>query len=319
MKECTMKYKFTLKQNVFYYFSFLGNIFHIFRTIPKKKFGISVMIRVKNEEDFIALSLKSLNGFADEVVIIDNGSTDNTYKEIEEVKNQLNYKLIIKYNESSDICRISNEALSLTSYKWLFRWDGDFIAHTSGERDITKLREYLFSLNQNNFYLIYPLTISFAGDLFHVQKNKELHSENYIHTYHTSLKYVKRGKFEVLKVPLFYKIKRVNRIHFVHIGTAKSLERLIYRFFWLHWLRENNEGKYSSIDTFIKKELKEKWNSHDIDSVAKGIFKDEIISELRKYEIDEFGDYPQFMLPLLKNPSYKIIYQNGQPFTRDDL
>ena len=74
MKEFTLKYKFTIKQTVFYYFSFLGNRSHIFRIIPKRKIGISVMIRVKNEEDFIALSLKSLNGFADEVIIIDNGN-----------------------------------------------------------------------------------------------------------------------------------------------------------------------------------------------------------------------------------------------------
>ena len=314
-----MIYKFTLHQNLTYIFSKFGNIFKTFFPVPERKAGISVMMRVKNEEEWIALSLRSLEHFADEVIIIDNGSTDGTYDEILKIKKNLTCPIIIKKNNDPDICKISNEALSLTSFRWIFRWDGDFIAYTSGKRNIIRLRKYLLSLNQKNFYQIYPLTINFAGDFFHVKKNYEIHSEGYIHTYHPSSKYIKRGLFEVLKVPWFFKIKRINEIYFIHIGTAKSFPRLTYRFFWLFWLRANKNGEFPAIEDYMKNEAQEKWNSAEIDKIARKKMYEIIISKLRKYDPQEFGDYPKLMKPLLENPPFKIIYKDGKPFSRTDL
>ena len=139
-----MKYKFTHRQNIIYILSKVCNLFRIFHKIPQRKEGISVMMRVKNEENWIGLSLRSLKAFADEVVIIDNGSTDNTVKEINKVIPDLPFNVIIERNPSYDICEISNRALALTSFRWIVRWDGDFIAYTSGERNIIGLRKYWF-------------------------------------------------------------------------------------------------------------------------------------------------------------------------------
>ncbi len=313
-----MKYKFTPRQYFTYFFSKFGNLFNSFYPIPKRKYGISVMIRVKNEEQWIAVSLSSLKGFADEVIIVDNGSTDHTINEILKVKSSLPFPIILRKNSSPDICQISNEALSLTSYRWIMRWDADFIAYTSGYRNIIKLRKYLLSLNQNNYYLIYPIMINFAGDLFHLQNKYELHSEGYIHTYYPALKYIKRGKFEFLKVPFFFNIKRISTIHFIHIGTAKSLDKLLYRFFWLKWLKEKDFDKYPTVNKFIEKEAKEKWDSASFESIIKKLFYG-IICKLKKYDIAEFGDYPELIKQMLKNPPFRIIYKNGKPYSRSDF
>lgn len=275
------------------------------------------MIRVKNEEMWIATSLLSLNNFADEVIIIDNGSTDKTVREIEKIRDSLSYPIILQEDRSDDICAFSNKALKLTSFRWIFRWDADFIAYTSGKKDIANLRNFLLSLNQKNFYLIYPLTLSFSGDLFHVKRNYELHSENYIHTFHPSLHYIQKRFFEVLKTPFFFKIIRIPKIYFVHIGTVKPFERLIYRFFWLFWLKE--KAKYPTIEDFIKKEAENKYDSLDIKSIAKKKMDEIIISKVRKYNKKEFGEYPELLKPFLEDPPFKIIYQNGKPVSRSDI
>ena len=228
-----MKHRYTIKQNFFYYLSRITNLIHPLVNIPRREMGISVMMRVKNEEKWIKASLISLNNFADEVVIVNNASTDSTKIQIEEVADKLKYEVIYRENDNPDICVISNFALSLTSYHWIFRWDGDFIAHTSGKNNIKYLRNYLLSLNPQNFYYIYPLTVSFSGDFFHIRNNHALHSEGYIHSYHPSIKYVFSGKFEVLKIPLFFKILRLKKIYFFHIGTVKTLKRTIYRTYWM--------------------------------------------------------------------------------------
>lgn len=276
------------------------------------------MMRVKNEEEWIALSLQSLSAFADEVIIIDNASTDNTFKEIERVRSNLPYKLIVEENDSRDICKVSNHALAMTSYKWIVRWDADFIAYTSGERNVVRLREYLLSLNPNNFYLIYPLLINFSYDLSHVHKNHILHSEGYIHTFHPNAKYKKRGVFEVLHVPMFFSVKRIFNIHFVHTGTSKCIEKLLFRYYWLIWIRDSGMKESNGIIEYIRKTAKEMWGTVNLSEIIREIFNEQR-PFLRKYEIHEFGDYPELLQSELKNPKYRILYKNGKPYMRNDM
>jgi glycosyltransferase involved in cell wall biosynthesis len=312
------KYKFTLKQNVYYFLSDITSFFSIFHFSSKRINGISVMIRVKNEEDWVGKSLKSIERFADEVIIIENNSDDKTIEKIKEIMTDYAIPIKLYQDKTNDICELSNKALSCTSFRWIFRWDADFIAYISGRRNIINLRNYLLSL-PNKFYLFYPITISFAGDLLHVKKNNEFHSEGYIHTFHKKLKYIKKGRFEVLKVPLFYKIKRIHEIYFVHIGSAKPQERLLYRSFWLYWLKANKNGKYPKINDYIKEQSKINWDSISLTEITKKEVEEIIKSNLVKYDENEFGEYPLLLKKTINNLPFKIIYKNGKPFSRSDL
>ena len=313
-----MKYRFTLKQNIVYYVSKRLNVFHVLHRIPKRKEGISVMMRVKNEEEWIGLSLRSLSCFADEVIIVDNASTDNTLKEIEKVRPNVPFKLIVKKDDSRDICKVSNRALSLTSYNWIERWDADFIAFTSGERNIIHLRKYLLSLKKKNYYQVYPILINFSYDLSHVHKNHILHSEGYIHTYHPSAKYKKRGVFEFLRVPLFFLVKRVYTVHFVHTGTSKCIEKLLYRYYWLVWIKDSRTKEPNGIIKYIRKTAKKEWDTEDLGQIIREIFNEQR-PFLQKYEKDKYVEYPELLQSKIVNPKYKILYKNDKPYMRNDM
>lgn len=310
------KHNYTIPQTLKYLLSYPASLLSLFFSAAKRENGISVMIRVRDEKDWIAKSLLSLNGFADEVVIVNNNSIDRTLTEIEQVKKQLKYKLIVEDETSDDICKVSNHALFLTSFHWIFRWDSDFIAHTSGNQNIKYLRNYLLSLNPKKHYLIFPLTFSFAGDLFHVKTGKETNSEGYIHTWHPQLKYVIKGKYEVLRVPFFYKIKRLSEIYFIHIGTAKTIKKLLYRFFWFPWKKELD--KYPAIDDYITHISHKKWNDLSPEKIAIQKFRD-LILPIRKYNTKEFGEYPQIMKDEVISPAFRIIYKDNEPFSRTDF
>jgi len=310
------KHKFTKGQNLRYWLSKPASLFQIFTKPTRRKNGISVLIRVRDEEEWIAKSLLSLNDFADEVVVVNNNSADGTLEEIERIKPQLKYVLVLENEISNDICRVSNHALSLTSFRWIFRWDSDFIAHTSGSQNIKFLRDFLLSLNEKKHYLIFPLTYSFAGDLFHVKTGKETNSEGYIHTWHPKLNYVKKGKFEILKLPFSYEIKRLNKIYFVHIGSAKPLKKILFRFFWLYW--QDHLAEFSKIEDYIDHELKEKYQNISAEDFTVNEFR-RLILPLRKFEKAEFGDYPELMREDVKQPKFRVTYKDGKPFGRNDF
>jgi len=319
-KDCKRYYyKFTRLQDLKYLASKFTRFFGRLHPMPNRKEGISVMCLVKDEADWVSLSLQSLEGFADEVIMIDNGSSDNTIAAMEAMREKVSYQLIIKSNPDPDFCNISNQALNLTSYRWIMRWGADFIAYSSGERNLCNLRKALLAMPANNYYVIYPLIVNFSGDLFHVKKGFELHSEHYILTWHKKAKYRKVRHYNTLTVPWFFSIKRDYRIWIAHIGSAKTYQKLIYRYFWVDWRSRRNFDIFPNIETFVKKEYDLVWESDAFKKYMQKAFYDMIFSKVRPYEIKEFGNYPALLKSYLENPPFKITYKDGKPVSRSDF
>lgn len=110
--------------------------------------GISAMVRVKNEEQFLAPSILSIAGLVDEIVIIDNQSTDGTPEIIAQLLRAIGPKLKA-HSYDHTITRVGSEFQQLYQadpssprlltnyYNWclarcsmpfVMKWDGDMIA-----------------------------------------------------------------------------------------------------------------------------------------------------------------------------------------------
>jgi glycosyltransferase involved in cell wall biosynthesis len=157
---------------------------------PERPLNISIIMRVKDEKDWIRPSIQSIKSIADEIVIVDNGSTDGTWQILEEIASL--EKGLIKLWQRSDLdhCSLSNFALEKTAFRWVLRWDGDMVAHTSGKYSISNLRERILSLDPRRYYLVYLRHINLAGDLFHQNPEEMVHIEEYIHTFSEKARYV---------------------------------------------------------------------------------------------------------------------------------
>jgi glycosyltransferase involved in cell wall biosynthesis len=112
----------------------------------KKKLGISAIIRLKNEADYLEKALNSILPFFDEFVIVYNQCTDRTPEIIEEFANNDPQRVrafhylpqvfppasagqrTLPANHVSSFVHYSNFALSKASYRVCSKWDGDQIA-----------------------------------------------------------------------------------------------------------------------------------------------------------------------------------------------
>jgi len=108
-----------------------------------RKKGISAMMRVGNEEEFIEASILSTIDFFDEIVIVLNNSTDNTENIVSNINSE---KIKIHYypfrlrpngpghgqnNPEDSVYSISyyyNWCMSKTSFSHICKWDGDNVA-----------------------------------------------------------------------------------------------------------------------------------------------------------------------------------------------
>ena len=274
---------------------------------PARPEGISVLMRVKDEADCIKSSVESIKRIADEIIIVDNGSTDGTYKMLEEISSKENG--LIKLWQKSDLnyCDLSNFALQNTSFRWMFKWDGDMVARTSGEYDIAKLRKRILALNPRRYYIVYLSFVNLAGDLSHQDPKEMVHIEEYVYTYSNSAHYIHPGRFEAVKFPKYYRVLFWYEPYSFHVNV-KPARRMLLRYFWEDWMELKDFVKYPILDDYVKAKIQSEFGTTSWDE-AQRINMQRIFSNYIPFDTDKFGPYPDLLKPHLNNPRYKLIYE----------
>jgi glycosyltransferase involved in cell wall biosynthesis len=102
---------------------------------------------VKNEEQLIGSSIRSVRGVADEIVVVDSGSTDRTV----EIAKALGAR-IIHYQWDGSLGRARNAYLSAARGNWVLVLDGD---ETISRLDLAKIK----SLIRKRSMIGYRLTV----------------------------------------------------------------------------------------------------------------------------------------------------------------
>lgn len=104
--------------------------------------GLSAMLRVKNEEEFLPYCLQSINDWFDEIIIADQNSTDDTRAVIEQYADPSKTTVYQFPYESRpngpgfgqqpydhyNRAYFYNWCLQLTTRQWVCKWDGDMVA-----------------------------------------------------------------------------------------------------------------------------------------------------------------------------------------------
>lgn len=115
---------------------------------------ISVVIVCKNEEDQIGRCLQSLKDLTDDVVVLDNGSTDNT----KNIVRNTGARLIEDTWEGFG--KTKNKATRLAKYDWVLNLDADELIDT-------ELKDSLLNLQLNSSNEVFEIKFkNFLGDKY---------------------------------------------------------------------------------------------------------------------------------------------------------
>jgi len=277
---------------------------------PSRPLNISVIMRVKDEKDWIKPSIQSIKSIADEIVIVDNGSTDGTWQILEEIASQEKGLIKIWRRPDLDHCALSNFALENTTFRWVFRWDGDMVAHTSGKYGISNLRERILSLDARRYYLVYLRHINLSGDLIHQDPKEMVHIEEYIHTFSKKARYVHPKAFEAIKLPKYYRILFWYEPYSFHVDV-KPTRRMLLRYFWPDWMELKDYKKFPSLEDYVNDKIKGVFGTNSW-AEAQAIFIQKVCNDYIPYDPETFGPYPDLLKPYLKNPKFKLIYKEGK-------
>lgn len=305
--------------------------------------GISAYMRVKNEEDWIEPSILSVKDAVDEVIVVDNGSTDRTLDILARLQQSLGAKLRLYSQPHLDHVALSNFALAQTRYRWALRWDGDFVAHTTGTQAIANLRMRLLSLPPHRHSHVHLTCVELLGDLWHHQRGYEIRNDPFVSTVSRRLRYVRVNRhvpqqeliglysllrtdpkavytfhFEGIKVPLEYQVLIWPEIYYVHV-SIDSGPRMYLRDCWSDWLEHPAlEARYQSLEAYALDRAKRLLGAKTLEEAGRE-FTRLACRELVAYDAARWGPLPALLEPCLQHPRYRVIYQEGKPWDRIEL
>jgi glycosyltransferase involved in cell wall biosynthesis len=270
-------------------------------------YNISANIVCNNERYWIKESILSIVELVNEIIYVDDNSSDGSLQIVEELsKKYTNIKIFeFKDHKLTNLGDLKNFALNKSTNDFVIRWDADFIAYD----DIYKLFEFCQS-NRESYdgYILSGPNLS--GDIYHYTEEKETFGpECYLFNRKKS-RFIRTERYpdypnfdKDFKYCYPQKTSLNKNYFFIHTNNLKSIEKIAYRrrmceyylsgyegSYW-RWLNPNiqeEESKRIEIDRVKNSKINliefnfKKWGNHPdliINSKSSKIFKIEQVDD----------------------------------------
>ena len=270
---------------------------------------ISFYIVAKNEIYWIEPCILSIANIADEIVFVDNGSTDGTREKVKKLKKKYNLNLKEYFKpEIRDLADLRNFAISQCSNKWIFVWDADFIAFENSSSH--SLEHKLLELSKKEFFKRYhqitmaiPVMRTLMGKTW-PDKPSYLHPPNCVIFHKDYLETVKMAGGVDSRVwkagcRTFY----LDDYFFISADIKSDFHHLSRQFRspWRKLISANPQTKLSLLE-YIEEhpEIKQKL----------------LVDLYHKHFITFPFDIPSFMQPFIQHPPYTLKIKDNKVWGR---
>jgi glycosyltransferase involved in cell wall biosynthesis len=301
--------------------------------------GVSAVVRVRGEEEWLEPCLRSIEGFADEILVLDNGADPVTAGTLTRLREVLGPRLRIERCPELDLVALSNRGLEAARRRWVIRWDADFVARTDGEHDIGRLREFLLALDPRRYHAVYLPAVEVAGDLAHQFPDRRVRRDGAVHTASPHARYVAvardlplaslpypdrvlregpslRVRFESIRLPRYYRVHTWEAASYMHVDV-KSRRHMLLRHFWLEWYRAAANGPSMTLEAYALAQAADRGHTASPAAAADALVA-RYCAGLVPFDAARCGPYPAALRPYLERPRYRVEYADGRAVGRSE-
>ena len=299
---------------------------------PRRPEGLSALVRVAGEEEWIEPCLLSVADFADEILILDNGAAPVTRERIAAIAHSLGPRARRLDCVGADLPEVANRGVAESRFRWAFLWDADFVARTEGPASFGRLKAFLAGRDGRRYYVVYVRTLELAGDLRHRFPDLRERYDPHVLTAGGPARYVWRSvqlppgrtsrpyrllrdgtsaqfriRYDTPKTPKYYRVLQWREPCVFHVNI-KSARRTLLRHFWLEWLAS---GDPDDLEAYALRRLHERWGLNDLEAGA-ARFMESYCRSLERLEEAAIGGYPSVLAPHVERAAYRVLYEDGR-------
>lgn len=293
----------------------------------ERKNGISVLIACQNEEAIIALCILSFLEFGDELIVVDNGSTDRTKEIVSDLQAMYPHKIkLYDVPELPDLYHNRQFAFAKSSYRWIVRTDADFVAYTDGDYDILHFRERLLSQKRLSWPISYGFWLpNLMGDFWHTGRERGpsslgpndpgryapppmTHPTTRIYEVFPGFRFQRLGRWEGVRFQRILNRIKIQLDHplWMHCNI-KSNRSYLFRSERTNWRELGNYKRYPSLETYVRDVIQEKYGTDDVDEAAEIHFRNYVFPYLQPYDSQKYYPYPRLVREQMeRNCIYRI-------------
>lgn len=290
------------------------------------------MIAAQNEEAMIALCIRSFLEFGDELIIVDNGSTDHT-KEIAAAF-AARYPGKVRFFDVPDLPDLFHNrqyAYEQSKYHWVVRADADFVAYTQGDYNIAELREYLL---RHNGYWPPAIAVDLPNvsvDFWHTgaahdsQSQGDAATRRYIPPAMTGhrpriyrplpgFRFQRCGRWEGVRFKRFYDMTALRwpRPVWMHCNLKPDMHHFI-RSERTNWRQHGDFKTFPTLKSYVEHVAPSAYGTDDWEKAAEMYMQQRVYPYLEKYDPVKYHPYPSAVEDQMKrNPMYRVVSRSGQ-------
>lgn len=258
--------------------------------------GISVLMASQNSAQTVALSVRSFLPFADEIIAVDNGSTDGTIEILQRLSEDypevtfINAPHVHHLNENRQI------AYENSRYRWIFRGDTDFIAWTSGVRDIRRIRKLILDYPQTDPPVGFEFDANYVvRDWYHTLPGLEVaFVGRRVYQDVPGMEFCRINPLEVVRLPgrtdgQGWKRIRLPNVHLMHADIRPPMPRYLRRY-RRAWREQGDFERFPTVESYLQHQL-----------CTKNLlpYATEWAARYDRQLVPYLGDYPEIVRPCL--------------------
>jgi len=277
--------------------------------------SISCGLMAWNEAKTVDLTLKSISGFADEVIIVDTGSFDGTQRIAREWMDKLDLSGQIKNIHSKSIYEMRSASIDLCTKDWVLMQDATLPLSNALKREMVEFTE------KHNMFTGAVKSLNLMGDYEHYFSNRPFMAA------HPILSRRDSPRTETPLRPRFNTKVITLKNYAVNLSRVRPAWRSYYRGepFDRRYYKLGDDTQAKEVNYAVMYGLSKKHHSmveymetergmtfDDVKRVAPGWYLKQLKIEATPLTQIYREALPEVIKEEQKNPRYKLIYDDGE-------